>query len=320
MVVKKANFLNKGGGALVKKSVMIIIAVVVVAAVVLVAAYFTLWNDKDENNNVLSSTSPGHYTYAYDGIEYDLEIPNEIKGLVLDVHGMTMDADQENDGTNLREIGPKYGYVILQPSTPTRSILPDYDARLFEMVNIVVDELGVDTDRIHVTGFSNGGRYTWRTVRDHSDFYASAAPAASGIVAENGCTFTEGDMPEFEIPILFMLGTNDKTVTLSTTTAQRNAVIAAWNMGTGTVIAGDSTYTHTRYTNANGTVFEVISHNYTSDAPFALTGGLVEGHCFPGSTVYYDPADPKQTFACEGANSFIWGEELMKFFIAHPKS
>ncbi|MCL2032139.1 MAG: hypothetical protein FWG96_02565 [Methanomassiliicoccaceae archaeon] len=302
-----------------KKSVMIIIAVVVVAAVVLVAAYFTLWNDKDENNNVLSSTSPGHYTYTYDGIAYDLEIPNEIKGLVLDVHGMTMDADQENDGTNLREIGPKYGYVILQPSTPTRSILTDYDARLFEMVNIVVDELGVDTDRIHVTGFSNGGRYTWRTVLDHSDFYASAAPAASGIgTLPDGCTFSGDEMPEYEIPILYMYGTQDSGY--PTGIVQRDAVIAAWNMGAGVNIATDSTYTHTRYTNANGTVFEFISHDYASNAPFELTGGLVGGHCFPGSTVYYDPADPKQTFACEGANSFIWGEELMKFFIAHPKS
>ena len=268
--------------------------------------------------NVLSDTAPGHYKFSYKGIIYDLEIPEEIRGLVLDVHGMTMDADQENDGTNLREIGSREGYVILQPSTPTQSILPEYDDRLFEMVTIVVDELGVDEDRIHVTGFSNGGRYTWRTIRDHSDYFASAAPAASGIMPENGCTFTGDDVPEFEMSILFVCGTADGLY--QSTLQQRNNVIAAWNMGAGLVIAGDDTYTRTQYTNANGTVFEYISHNYRSEAPFALMGGVVGGHCFPGSTVYYDPLNPKQTFACEGDNSFSWGEEVIKFFIAHPKN
>jgi len=97
-------------------------------------------------------------------------------------------------------------------------------------------------------------------------------------------------------------------------------VISAWNMGAGVVIAQDSTYKHTRHTNANGTVFEFIEHDYSSDAPFA--GGIIGGHCFPGSGVIYDPSNPQDRtpFGCYGPNSFNWGEEVIKFFIAHPKS
>jgi len=303
---------------------MIIGAVVVVAAIVLVAAYFIIWDDKDGNDTVLSDTSPGHYVYTYNGFTYDLEIPEQILdgpvGLVVDMHGATMDAKQENDGTNLRELGQQYGYAILQPTTPTNRVPPEFDDPLFEMISIVIDELDIDPDRIHVTGFSNGGRYTWRTIRDHSDLFASAAPASAGIGGTGypGCTFTEGDMPEYEIPIIYIFGIQDTVALYEWGIAQRDAVISAWNMGAGVVIAQDSTYTHTRYTNANGTVFEFISHNYYSSAPFG--DRPVTGHCFPGSTVYYDPENPFQTFACEPPNSFNWGEEMMKFFIAHPKS
>ena len=40
------------------------------------------------------------------------------------------------------------------------------------------------------------------------------------------------------------------------------------------------------------------------------------GHCIPGSTV--DPQAPRYAVACEPPNAFVWGEEVMAFFQAHP--
>jgi hypothetical protein len=98
-----------------------------------------------------------------------------------------------------------------------------------------------------------------------------------------------------------------------------NAILDVWDMGPGVVIAGDDTYERTRYVNENGTVLELIMHSYVSSAPFA--GGTAGGHCFPGSDAHYDPENPSQytPFGCEGKNSFHIGEEVIEFFIEHPK-
>jgi hypothetical protein len=95
---------------------------------------------------------------------------------------------------------------------------------------------------------------------------------------------------------------------------QRDVVVAGWHMGPGTVIAGDSTYRRTRYTSPSGNVLEFIQHDYTSAQSFT------KGHCFPGSTDL-DGGVSGQVFgfACLPPSSFVWGDEVMKFFVEHPK-
>jgi hypothetical protein len=142
----------------------------------------------------------------------------------------------------------------------------------------------------------------------HGDEIASAAPAA-----DPGCTAAGLAAVKRQVPLLYMHGRNDGIESFTALAApQRDDILSAWAMGPAVVIAGDAQYTWSRYTNAQGTVFEFLEHDYVSTSP------LLKGHCFPGSKD--DGSVPGQlaSFACVGPNAFVWGEEVMKFFKAHP--
>lgn len=268
------------------------------------------------SNTCIDNTSPGQHTYTCDGIKYDVMIPPSCSsgcGLVLDVHGFTMNAAMEDANTNMRALGAQYKYVVVQPNAnpapPQSSWTPlTDDPKVFGFLQLAMQTFAIDKKRVHMTGFSQGGMMTFRFLCAHADVFASVAPGAG-----TGCTFTTNDKPSREIPVLYMHGTKDALVSFTGAgLPQRNAVIAGWNMSQGQVIASDSTYARTRYTSPKGTVLEFIQHDYTA-ATFVLSG-----HCYPGST---DPGNvPGQVFPfkCIGQNSFTWGEEVMKFFVAHP--
>ena len=99
-------------------------------------------------------------------------------GLILDNHGMSMNANQQNAGTKLREFGwtaKQYGastpYIVVQPNLTDlfdREKLVDIDsvvgsAYYNEVPNIayfikhLIDVYQVDTSRTHMYGFSRGG-------------------------------------------------------------------------------------------------------------------------------------------------------------------
>ena len=123
--------------------------------------------------------------------------------------------------------------------------------------------------------------------------------------------------PSQEIPVLSVNGTVDALVNFNNVAVpQRDTVVARWHMDSGVVIASDSTFTRTRYTSPSGTVFDFIQHNYSSSSSFT------KGHCFPGSQdLQASGGEPGQVFGfgCQPPNSFVWGDEVMNFFIAHPK-
>lgn len=99
-------------------------------------------------------------------------------GLILDVHGMTMNANQENAGTRLREYGwaaKQYGaptpFIVVQPNLTDlfdREKILDTDSiaggayyneisNLTYFTNHIFSLYGVDTRRAHMYGFSRGG-------------------------------------------------------------------------------------------------------------------------------------------------------------------
>ena len=66
--------------------------------------------------------------------------------------------------------------------------------------------------------------------------------------------------------------------------------------------------------NNSNRLLETFEHSYETvpDGPQAAQ----KGHCIPGST--FDPYAPQYAVACRPSNAFTWGEEVMKFFVAHP--
>jgi poly(3-hydroxybutyrate) depolymerase len=220
---------------------------------------------------------------------------------------------------------------------------PGEDSRVMDILTQVNDIFHADNNRIHMTGFSEGGFMTWRWFCAHPDLLASVAAGAAawncgdlanaGLTApEVGCELTGASVPAHNIPVLYMQGMKDGLVDpdCADSWVRKNA-FTALKVGPGMTIAGDpncqsAPYVRTRYLDPAGVPFEYIQHQYATDSSFL--GVDIVGHCYPGSTdLMVTP--PEQTviqpdqlmaFGCKDHCDFNWGEEVIRFFMAHPKT
>jgi len=247
------------------------------------------------------------------GVTYDVEIPALCAaggcGVVLDVHGYTMNAAQEDTATGMRALGTQHGYVVVQPSAPGVPASWDqatHTPLIFSFVSDVATALLTDPKRAHVMGFSQGGGMTWRMVCAHADFFASASPM-SGIL---GCEFTAPNVPSREVPVLQVHGHKDNVVSFTSVAVPlRDGALAYWGDGAGVVFDSNATHKATRYLTAAGTPFEFWEHDYSAGSAF------LGGHCSPGGADV--GASPFQ-FGCADAGQFNYGQVAMAFFLAHP--
>ncbi len=269
-----------------------------------------------------------HVVTTCNGITFDIQVPPGCVaagcGLIVDVHGLTMSAAMEDANTELRARASAAGYVVIQPNAnpapPQSSWSTSDDPKIYDFITRAIAHYHIDPKRVHMTGFSQGGFMTWRFLCDHADLFASVAPAAAASnCGTPACTFTGSELPSRQLAVLYMHGTQDQNyVPYSCAQPQVDAMVAAWGLSPGVVVASDATFTRTRWSNASGGLVELLAHDYSSSAqvPYVSSTRL-EGHCYPGST---DPGNqPGQLFSfkCEQSASFIWGAEVLAFFQAH---
>jgi dienelactone hydrolase len=282
-------------------------------------------------DDCLNDVSAGEHTFTCEGMKVNVSVPAACLlsacGLVVDIHGACMTGADEDSHTSLRALGQQHGYVVVQPTAPDHPAIcaggGDWDksgaddGAVFKVLQRVSTAWHVDGRRIHFTGFSQGGFATWRFICSHADILASAAPAAAGASAYGikSCLFSGTDTPSQPIDILFLAGRKDTVVPYTWMAAERDAVIAAWGLGGAQVMGSDEEHTRTRYGGGQGVVLETLEHDYMTDPAGPL--GINHGHCVPGSTAatgsFWD------ALKCKPPNAFVWGEEVMKFFVAHPK-
>jgi poly(3-hydroxybutyrate) depolymerase len=262
----------------------------------------------------VTDVSAGHHVLPCDGgVTYDVEVPAACAaggcGLVLDMHGYTMNADQEDKGTGMRALGQARGYVVVQPTAPGTP--PGWDQAthaplVFAFIADAAAAFVTDPARAHVTGFSQGGGMTWRMICAHADFFASAAPL-SGLT---GCEFMAPNLPSREVPVMQVHGHKDSILNFALyAIPQRDAALASWKDGAGAVFASDAGHTATRYQTAAGTPFEFWEHDYAAGSP------ILGGHCFPGGV---DVGVSPFQFGCADPNTFNVGQLAMAFFVDHP--
>jgi pimeloyl-ACP methyl ester carboxylesterase len=276
-------------------------------------------------------------------------------GVIVDVHGGMMSSQMEDKNTGLRALGVEHGFIVIQPNALQNVVLlnqrlyvadtpmtPADDTRVMDILTQVIDVFHADKKRIHMTGFSEGGFMSWRWFCAHSDLLASVAPGAAawkcGVLAnagltppEVGCELSGNSLPAHNIPVLYVQGMKDGLIDPKCADGWvRSNAFSALKLGTGTTLAGDpnfqsAPYVRTRYLDPQGVPFEYIQHQYTSDSSFLGVG--IVGHCYPGSTdlMVTPPAqtiiqpDQLMSFGCKDKCDFNWGEEVIKFFMAHPK-
>lgn len=261
----------------------------------------------------VTDVSAGHHVFPCDGgITYDVEVPPACAsggcGIVLDMHGYTMNAASEDAGTGMRALGQQHGYVVVQPTAPlvTGWVQATHVGPVYAFVKDAAEAWVTDPKRAHAMGFSQGGGMTWRMICTHADFFASAAPIA-GVI---GCEFAPPNAPSREVPTLQVHGHKDAVLAFSVyAIPQRDAAIGFWKLGAGTAIESDAGHTVTRYESPFGTPLDFWEHEYA--APNALFGG----HCFPGGS---DIGLGLTQFGCAEQGTFDVGEIAMAFFVAHP--
>jgi len=283
------------------------------------------------------SPGAGHHVYACNGLSFDVEVPAACVGggcgVILDVHGLSMSGAIEDANSELRARGGAAGFVVIQPSAtpapPQASWSTADEPNVYDFLTRAIAVYAIDPDRVHMTGFSQGGFMTWRFLCAHADLFASVAPAAAAsscpvVGSPSGtpaCSFTGAEVPSRKVPILYMHGRADQNyIPFACAQPQVDAIVSAWGLTANGVVASSPTYTRTRWSDTAGTVVELLAHDYSSNAqvPF-VSASVLRGHCFPGST---DPGDqPGQllSFRCQQPASFVWGAEVVDFFVAHPR-
>ncbi len=268
--------------------------------------------------------SAGAHVYTCGDLSYDVMIPEACLespcGLIVDVHGFTMSGRMQDANTSLKALGAERGYIVIQPNAnpapPSSSWVPGVDdEQVVAFMERVAHNFHVDPDRLHFTGFSQGGFMTWRVVCAHADLLASVAPAAAcGDRMIGDCLFGPSEQPRVPVDILYLHGTDDVLVPYECAQPRRDAVVAAYDLGPEEIVLDGEGYRWTRHTAADGAVLEFITHQYNAE-----NTAVLGGHCYPGSE---DPGDaPGQLFsyACIDRTDLRWGEAVIDFFDEHPR-
>jgi poly(3-hydroxybutyrate) depolymerase len=270
----------------------------------------------------LKDVSAGHHEVGCDGgITYEVEIPAACTqgpcGLVVDMHGYTMNADSEDENTGMRALGQQHGYVVVQPTAPKDGFqLPSWDQPahaplVHKFLADLAASLPIDPKRIHAMGFSQGGGMTLRLMCGHADFFASVAPIG-GLA---GCEMSGQNTPSEEVDILQVHGHTDAIVSFpNVAVPQHQNILGAWPFGQPAVLEEDAGHKATRWTTPTGTVHEFWEHEYETSAQVLFVG--LKGHCVPGGNDFDgSPAG----YSCENTGTFVFGQLAMAFFLAHPK-
>jgi hypothetical protein len=282
----------------------------------------------------ISDVTPGQRELTCDGLSYLLSVPEacigRACGLILDVHGGTMSARMQEKNTELGALSLRQGgYIVAQPNAVFGLFDAEVDdAKVRAFAEQLIGVFHIDRARVHMTGFSQGGYMTWRFICKHSDLLASAAPAAAAgeanISFEVDCSFSGGEVPARELDILYMHGRRDALVDFSNVEAKRAAVVARFGLTAVETLVDLPRYKRTRFSNARGTSFELIEHDYATDAAFPAQpplGVAIVGHCYPGSDDLTVTEDGQlMAFGCLPPTDFTWGESVLAFFRAHPRA
>ncbi len=268
------------------------------------------WDEECPITNIESTDSPDTpRLYFCDGIVFTVSIPNGCEnggcGLIFDVHGWSMSAEGQNDGTNMREVawnavdrGAITPYIVIQPNA--NGFPPSWEDGdeeiIYSFLQQAVIAWDIDQDRIHFGGFSAGGIRTHHFICRYYDVIASFAPI--GTPFRNDCS-PESWRPA--VPVFETIGKFDQNI--FTVRDTRDLYVSLMGDYTETLVDSGPKFTHNSYT-GNGYEYEYLEHDFTG-------GALMNGHCLPGGT---------GLFSCTFGSDIKIGEKIIDFYIANPKS
>lgn len=281
-----------------------------------------------------------NHRFFCDGVEFKTMLTQQCIdsacGLIFDVHGWLSNPDEQDSRTQLAALAAQRGgYIVVQPGE--QGTPPSWEGDIHypiiaDFMQQAIEAFGVDRDRVHFTGFSQGGLMTWQFVCDYPDMIASAAPFSA---IEIDC-FRGDSGPTRQVPLLFTSGTGDILIRYYNSNRQLSVPFTVLNVmydyGMTSVDAPaydfpddgrlvvdaqgrltDATastdfeildgsesagFLWTRYTNAEGVVFEHLRHD--------------NGHVYPDNPdSLLLPEEPTVWFSI--------GEAVLQFFVDNPR-
>jgi poly(3-hydroxybutyrate) depolymerase len=258
-------------------------------------------------------------------------------GLIVDVHGWLSNPDMQESRSNLARLAAQRGgYIVVQPgelSTPSSWDPAIHYDIVFDFMQQAIDAFGVDRNRVHFTGFSQGGQMTWKFICDHSDIIASAVPISS---PELYC-FLNGNGPSRKVPILYISGTTDIKVGYHHTGHPISVVDSLLRVlyDYGMSRVDSAGYTHTDSGDFSVDEFGKLDVA-VDEIGFEVLGGSMEGSYFwsrytgadgipfehlrhSNGHVYPDNPD-SLIFPEDPAVWFSVGEAILQFFIDNPQA
>ncbi len=274
---------------------------------------------------------------VWSGLKLTYNVPKQCLtqecGLIVDVHGYSMNAKCQNLNTNMRALGEEHGYIVVQPTAPggnwlgagggAEGVLPKAMKAIIDFVNqaLSVPAWQIDRRRLHFMGFSQGAMVTCAMICEHPDLFASfTVMEAANALKVLPCLKNGSPQP----PVLLQNGLKDLSSRYALWEESFPHIKSVWGLDGGAKIAGkDGEWSHLRHTGRSGEVFEFLNHTYVADY-------FLKGHCFPGSKHLHKSDMPLQSgpYGCPGLKEqkagqtagYNIGEEAMKFFLAHPKA
>jgi poly(3-hydroxybutyrate) depolymerase len=228
---------------------------------------------------------------------------------------MTMSAASQDGGTNMREIGKREKYIVVQPTasggnpdgTGIQGTIWDFGSgtaspAVKAFIDTAINVWKVEKRRVHVMGFSMGGSMTWWLRCHTGDTLASVAPMSFSNTSGGRC-------PNVMTPTIYQMGgagdslSGDTSMTGGFSGTMHN-MIDAYGLSNPQLVAQGNGYTWNRFTKGKF-VFETLVHNYKTTA--------IGGHCIFGAP------KPGLLCSCKNSQPIKEGENAMQFFKKHPK-
>jgi polyhydroxybutyrate depolymerase len=151
---------------------------------------------------------------------YTLLVPQDLgatpAALVIDLHGLSESADEEDERSGMRRKATEEGFVVAQPegrsalkyweSSAAAAAITGDVAFLRAVVDDVSSMVPIDPNRVYATGLSNGGGMANRLACEAADVFAAVAPVAGAHTQDEDCD------PVRPMPMLIFHGDADRVV------------------------------------------------------------------------------------------------------------
>jgi predicted esterase len=224
-------------------------------------------NIEPKENPILAKFAKRSHTFEGNTLPYRLFIPDSFDlaqqyPLILSLHG-SAGAGTDNESHLVRPGQSLFGEDFVQKHCPCFVVSPQTrynfnDTELKTVINILdslIVEFPVDTNRIYVAGGSSGGGATWMIIRQYRDRFAAAIPMAGWGTASWANAIRH-------ISIWAMHGINDLNVSIL---GSRRMITALENVGCSVV------YTHCKDGEYIGMPDSLIEQAVNEGAKFFYT-------------------------------------------------